>query len=307
MKRPNYQRANVLDFQSKFSSEEACRKHVINMRWPDGFICRCGSVRSAYKPSRKEFQCYDCQRVTSVTSGTIMHKSKVPLVKWFWCMFFIATSKKAISTLYLSGQLKLSYPTAWGIRRKLQKAMAHRDAQWTLKDRIEADEIFIGGTQTHEERRLHNNKTPFFIALEEDRAGNPKFLKIEQIPSVKDTDLKRIATKYIPNGAVLKTDGNTSYIDLAKEKMCVHERVVAMRHPTTAYEHLHWINIITSNLKRYLLSTHHGVFKKYRRDYIAEFVYRFNRRYLVDQALDRLLYANIINGPAPLRGVQGIC
>ena len=78
------------------------------------------------------------------------------------------------------------------------------------------------------------------------------------------------------------------------------DRSVAMREPEKTHEHLKWINIITSNLKRYLLSTHHGVFPKYRKVFLAEFAYRFNRRYWPNQAFDRLLYACIYANPAPL-------
>ncbi len=59
--------------------------------------------------------------------------------------------------------------------------------------------------------------------------------------------------------------------------------------PKKAAEHLYWVNIITSNLKRYLLSTHHGAHKKYRASYVAEFEYRLNQRFWPGQAFERLL------------------
>ena len=91
---------------------------------------------------------------------------------------------------------------------------------------------------------------------------------------------------------------------MAKEKNCIHEEVIATKNPALAHEHLHWVNIIVSNLKRWLLSTHHGVFPKYRKEYVAEFVYRFNRRFWPEEAFDRLLFANIFKGPTPL---QSLC
>lgn len=66
-------------------------------------------------------------------------------------------------------------------------------------------------------------------------------------------------------------------------------------------EHLKWIHIVTSNLKRYLISTHQGVFGSYRKEYVAKFLYRFNRSIWPAQAFDRLLFANIFKGPTPLR------
>ena len=78
-----------------------------------------------------------------------------------------------------------------------------------------------------------------------------------------------------------------------------------MHNPEVANEHLKWVNMLTSNLKRWLLSTHHGVFPQYRKHYVAEFAYRFNRRTWPGQAFDRLLFANIFKGPTPLRAIGG--
>ena len=238
MKTPQYQSFTLIEFQERFGSEEACREHMIRKRWPDGYTCPCGSKLSHYKPSRREFQCYKCNKVQSVTAGTLMHRSKVPLRKWFWFIYLLATSKKAVSTLYLSQQLKLSYPTAMAMRFKIQKAMSNRDAQWKISGIIEADEIFIGGKQTHEERRKNPNKTAFFLAVEEDKIGRPKFVVAEQIEAYDDRSLRSVAEKHIPEHSTLKTDGQRVYPGLAQDKSSVHEQVIAMNDPQLAAEHL---------------------------------------------------------------------
>jgi len=74
-------------------------------------------------------------------------------------------------------------------------------------------------------------------------------------------------------------------------------------HPAKTQKHLKWINLLTSNLKRGLLSTYHGCFPKYRKAYLAEFAYRFNRRYWSGQAFDRLLVACIQSKHAPLKEI----
>ncbi|MCB9997319.1 MAG: transposase, partial [Rhodospirillales bacterium] len=65
-------------------------------------------------------------------------------------------------------------------------------------------------------------------------------------------------------GSTVKPDGDGAYVKASKEGY-EHDRSVAMKEPEQTYEHLKWINTVTSNLKRYLLSTHHGVFPKYRK------------------------------------------
>lgn len=300
-KHKKYQGLSLIDFQEGFGTEKACREHLIGKRWPEGYVCKCGSKRSAYKPSRREFQCYDCHAVCSVTAGTVMHRSKVPLRKWFWCIFLLATSKKAVSTLYLSEQLKVSYPTAWAMRRKLQLAMAHRDEVWSLSGTISADEFFLGGKQSNKQR-VENPKEAFFIALQEDSAGRPTFAKAEQIESAYlNQSLEPVIAKHLEQAQTLKSDGKGAYQNVAYEQRVTHERVVAQDQPDLAHQHLEWVNIIISNLKRYLLSTHHGVFKGHQKHYIAEFLYRLNRRFFKDELFDRLTFASVFMGPTPLR------
>jgi hypothetical protein len=299
-----YEGLSLLEFQERFSTEKACMDYLIQTRWPEGFSCHCKSKNFCFSPTRSEFHCYECDAVTSPTAGTLFHRSKVSLRKWFWVMFLVGTSKKGVSALYIKRELKVHYRTAWSMLRKIRLSMANRDAQWNLKGTIQADEIFVGGKQTNEQRRKNPNKTPFFIAVEEDSVGRPKFLGAQEIESAYDEkSLRPAVEKQIPDGSTLKTDGKGVYREVAMEKNCVHEQVIAMKDPVLAHEHLNWVNIVTSNLKRWLISTHHGVFPKYRAEYVAEFVYRFNRRYWPDQAFDRLLFANIFKGPTPLRGL----
>ena len=192
---------SLLEFQERFATEKDCREYLIQTRWPKGFVCRCGSNHHCYSPARGEFHCYECDRVTSPNSGTLFHKSKVPLRKWFWAIFLVATSQKGVSALYLQRELKVSYPTAWAMLRKIRLAMAQRDEQWSLKGSIAADEIFIGGKQSLEQRRKRSNKTPFFIALEENHLGRPKFLGAKEIESAYDGDsLGSAVDEMIPNG-----------------------------------------------------------------------------------------------------------
>jgi hypothetical protein len=213
----------------------------------------------------------------------------------------MATSKKGVSMLYLQNQLGLgSYHTAWLIGHKIRQAMFQRDSSYTLGGTVETDEILIGGKQPLEERRSKgDNKTPFLIAVEENSNGGPRFLSFEELETIYEEHVVPAIKKNVRAGSKIKSDGSGVYVKAQKEGY-KHERSVEMKEPEKTHEHLKWINIITSNLKRYLLSTHHGVFPKYRKAFLAEFAYRFNRRYWPNQAFDRLLYACIYADPAPL-------
>src|SRR6266850_1802279 len=85
-------------------------------------------------------ECAGCGRQTSVTAGTIMHASKLPLTRWFWAAFLMATHSNGISALQLQSQLGLgSYRTAWMLCAKLRRAMVNPERE-PLCGVVEADE-----------------------------------------------------------------------------------------------------------------------------------------------------------------------
>ncbi len=206
----------------------------------------------------------------------------------------MATSKKGTPMLYLQRQLDIkSYRTVWLMCHKIRYAMAHRDIHYTLSGIVETDEIFVGGKQTLSERRKSGtNKTPFLIMVEENKHGGPRFLSFEELETIYEQHVVPALEKNVKKGSTLTSDGAGPYMK-AKEKGYENDRVVVQKEPDKGHEHLKWVNLITSNLKRYLLSTHHGVFPKYRKAFLAEFAYRFNRRFWPHQTFDRLLYACI--------------
>ena len=75
--------ATLLEFQDRFDSEAACEEFLFRWRWPDGFRCpRCGGEEAARLATRRQYQCRSCRRQTSITAGTALHKTKVPLRVW---------------------------------------------------------------------------------------------------------------------------------------------------------------------------------------------------------------------------------
>ena len=98
---------NLTEFESRFSSEEACREYLFRRRWPDGFRCPgCGCGKSW--PLRKVLlQCAACGRQTSVTAGTIFQDTRSPLPLWFRAMWWVTTQKTGASALGLQRVLGL--------------------------------------------------------------------------------------------------------------------------------------------------------------------------------------------------------
>ena len=106
---------SLAQFQTEFPDEAACAEFLIRYRWPAGFICpTCGGCRAARLRSRAcSFECLGCGRQTSVTAGTILHRTKLPLTTWFWAAHLIATHSNGISALQLANQIGVKEDTAW--------------------------------------------------------------------------------------------------------------------------------------------------------------------------------------------------
>jgi transposase-like protein len=297
-----YSQMSLLDFQARFPSESACREYLVKMRWPEGARCdTCESTKLDLIKTRQVYECRGCRRQISATAGTIFHKSRIPLQKWFWAIFLMATSKKGTSMLYLQQQLGIkSYRATWMMGHKIRSAMIEREELYTLTGTVQTDEILIGGKGNSKSKNpAKTNKTPFLMTVSESTDGRPRFLKLQELEDVTALYVIPAIELGVEPGSLLKTDGAVTYL-AAKKKGYELKQSSYSSFPGQTEEHLKWINTLTSNLKRFLISTYHGVFPRYRRAYLAEFAYRFNRRYWPEQAFDRLLYACLHAEPKTL-------
>ena len=92
---------SLLAFQRLFPDDDACAAWLMDMRWPDGFVCpSCSHDKGwALRGKAHTFECAGCRRQTSVTAGTIMHASKLALTVWFWAAYLMATHSNGIETV----------------------------------------------------------------------------------------------------------------------------------------------------------------------------------------------------------------
>jgi len=137
-----------LDFQKRFATEDACLEYLIASRWLDGFVCsRCESTDAWWKSSRRLFECKACHHQASVTAGTVMHRSRMPLGLWFWAAYLVTTHTPGLSALQFARQLDLHYETAFQLLHKLRAAMV-REGREPLRGTVEVDEAYIGGARS---------------------------------------------------------------------------------------------------------------------------------------------------------------
>ena len=125
MGRPVFPRS-LAEFQARFASDEACRRYLMACRWPHGFRCpTCGDAGSYLLAARANLlQCRACRRQTSVTAGTVLDRTRLPLPLWFAAAYLVTTHTPGFSALQLQRQLGLArYETAWTMLQKLRRAM----------------------------------------------------------------------------------------------------------------------------------------------------------------------------------------
>ncbi|MBF0467140.1 MAG: IS1595 family transposase, partial [Nitrospirae bacterium] len=194
-----YKEINLLDFQSKFSTEEECEQRLFELRWSDGFVCpRCGHKEYFKLPKRKLYQCKnkECKYQSSVTSGTVMHRSRTPVLKWFWAIYLVSTDKRGISALALSKRLSVSYWVAWTMLQKIRKGMSDRDSNYQLAGIIEMDDSYFGGKKEGDKRGRGTSKTTVLIEVStHGDAMNYARMNVVDAPdgeSIKDAIMKDI-------------------------------------------------------------------------------------------------------------------
>src|SRR5271156_4843462 len=181
---------SLAEFQQDFPNDESCATFLFKRRWPEGFVCSgCGERRAALLKTRARlYECLDCGRQTSVTAGTIMHRSKLPLTAWFWAAYLMATHSNGISALQLQRQLAFgSYKTAWLICAKLRSSML-APGRSPLAGLVEVDETEIACRSKNDPvtgggGRSHQGKMLVVGAVEVEDGGPGRIrLRLSQVP-----------------------------------------------------------------------------------------------------------------------------
>ena len=135
---------SLSEFQTSFPDETSCAAFLFERGWPQGFVCpACSGGRAALLKSRAHtYECLDCGRQTSITAGTAMHRSKLPLTVWFWAAHLMATHSNGMSAVQLEAQLGTTYKTAWLLAQKLRRSMIDPQRE-PLEGVVEVDQAEI--------------------------------------------------------------------------------------------------------------------------------------------------------------------
>ena len=285
---------SLLEWQKRYGTEKACAAAIAKFRWPDGFICpKCGHNASWYITTRKVYQCTKCRHQVSVTSGTLFHSTNLPLVKWFWAIYLVASDKRGISALRLSKQIGVSWPPARNVLKKIRTAMVHRDSIYRLFDHLtELDDTYIGGKRPGKRGRGAEGKKSVIVAVE-NRGKYAGFAAMKAVENISGQSIKSFLERHLTKGQQVRTDALPA-MNIIKQE---HQHQKKVTPPEEASTWLPLVHIIIGNLKTFLNGTFHGVSHKYLQEYLDEFCYRFNRRFWEFELPHRLLNACLSHVP----------
>jgi hypothetical protein len=290
---------SLFEFQRRFPDERACAAYLARVRWPDGFRCpSCGHAKG-WELLTKAFtwECADCARQTSVTAGTVMHASKLPLTVWFWAAYLMATHSNGIAALQLQVQLGLgSYKSAWLLAAKLRRAMV-APGRALLAGLVEVDETTIPLRRKDEPPEGGHGRSQrgkmLVAAGVEVQGGGPGRVRLAAIQDASAESLHAFVEAHVKAGTTARTDGWSGY---PGARGVIHEPHVVG--PMAAHVVLPWTHRVFANLKRWALGVYHGLRRKHLQSYLDEFAFRFNRRHTRHAAFRSLLDIAVAKIPA---------
>ncbi len=301
MARPDFP-LTILEFQQRFGTEEACRAYLFASRWPEGFVCPCCDACDAGGQTRRHLWiCTVCGRQTSITAGTVMHKTRLGLRTWFWAAYLVSTFHPGISAKQLQRQLGIGcHETAWAMLHKLRAAMVAPERE-LLRDEVEIDEFFLGG---YEEGlrggRQHGKKVLCGVAIEVRGRGSGR-LRLAVLPDASGPALLRFAQATTQTGTVVHTDGLPSYCVLARHGY--QHRPRKQGTAARGEQLLPRAHRAISNLKAWMHGTHRGVSPEHLPVYLDEFVFRHNRRGTPMAGFQTLLGLGLAHDPVTYRQI----
>jgi transposase-like protein len=288
-----------------YNNEEAARKHLEAIRWPNGPICpHCGSVskdhyeikaHSAPVPTVDPeghkarhtvaraglWKCRDCRKQFSVTVGTVFERSKIPLHKWLYASHLFVSSKKGVSAHQIHRTIGVTYKTAWFMMHRIRKAAEPAVPPSNMGQGgkfVEADETFFGkkdkgGYKMHKGGAVVPHKNMVFTLVE--RGGKARSFHISgpMFQGIKEALQRGVSLE-----AHLQTDQAKMYNNLGKA-FASHGRV---NHSINEYvrgtDYTNTVENFFSVFKRGMRGIYQHCKSAHLHRYLAEFDFRYNNR-----------------------------
>jgi transposase-like protein len=214
----------------RYNTEEKAREFLERVRWPDGAICPHCGCKNARKIGRRSgvtrharpglWYCKDCGDQFTVTEGTVMEHSHIPLQKWLMAIYLLNGSKKGISAHQLHRELGVTYKSAWFMAHRIRYAMHQEPIRSKLKGVVEIDETYVGGLARNRPDGKVPDKHPV-VSLVQRETGEARSF---HVPRVTAANLRAIVRKHVDPDSTVYTDSLSLYGQMIEDVMA-HESV----------------------------------------------------------------------------------
>ncbi|MFN5444391.1 MAG: IS1595 family transposase [Crocinitomicaceae bacterium] len=282
---------HLLQVTQNFKTEKECHEYLINIRWKGKIQCVYCESDKVYKRSYGNgLKCRSCNKSFTVTTGTIFHSTKLPLLTWFMAITQILSAKKGISSLQLARVLKINKNTAWYMQSRLRKVMK---TDIIMQGIVEVDETYIGGNlgNMHKKQKEKRNpyksgmthKVPILGMITRDTGK----VHLEVLPHANGENIKPILFSKIDSKSSVITDGFGGYSGIGK----YFEEHIKMNHEKKIWNienfSLSKIEGFFTLIKRAVFGQYHKISKKHIQSYMDEIAFKQN--YSNENAWDALI------------------
>lgn len=309
------------DFFSRFQSETDCLEYIKGVRQEVGITCsKCGCTEHKWLDGRCSFQCTQCGNWTSLTQGTVMEKSHLPLYSWLFTAHLMTSFKQVLSAKEIQHQLEMKYyPPAWMMMMKLRDIMGQRESEYKLSDQVELDVSFFPTSVmsiVNGEKISKPQKTKVLVIAEsklvdeilaeylsnvadskkinkasllakkmaKQNVGKAiKYIKMFALPNQQFNTLKPYVQSSVETDTKVVTDGGLNLIGLKNivKELEMHPETEADPHEVTT-KVLPWVHIITGECRSGIEAIHKEVDERFLQLYLNEYCWKFNRRFFRD-------------------------
>ena len=238
-----------------------------------------------------------CRHQCSLVSGTLFAGTKLPLTRWFLALQLLTQAKNNVSALELKRQLGVCYRTAWLLKHKIMEAMRLREDSRELDGRVEIDDAYLGGERWVASLAWIREQDPDH-RRRADHPGRAADRRLSPAATAPAEEVAVFAALHLATSATVVSDGLWCF-RAAEIVGADHERMVTGGgRQGVKLPQFRAVNTLLGNLKTAIGGTYHAFrFAKYSHRYLAEFQYRFNRRFNLRTIFGRLLQA-LVAAPA---------
>ncbi len=281
----------ITELLIKFGEEDKAREFLERLRWHGEPTCpRCGTIQNHKFTAREGtktharkgvYFCSDCRQQFTVTVGTIMEATHIPLGKWIAAFFLICASKKSVSSLQMKRMLGITYKSAWFMTHRIRHVMDENGTMDKLTGTVEVDETYVGGKPRKGDKRVYKrttHKTPVMALVARDGK-----VKTQVTRNTTALTVKGAIRAHVDSKSRIITDQYVSYSGIGSEFAGGHHTV---NHTKGEYSrgdiYTNTVESFFALLKRGIYGTYHHVSREHLHRYASEFGFRWNTRDVSD-------------------------